>query len=66
MVPKKVSSADGNRVRNPSVTTNGEKSAEATVNRLVANIGEGQNFRRHKQYHRASRIHGRIVHFSFW
>ena len=31
MVPGEVSSADGNRVRNPSVTTNGEKSAEVIV-----------------------------------
>ena len=30
-VPREVSSADGNRVRNPSVTTNGEKSAEVIV-----------------------------------
>ena len=31
------------------VTTNGEKSAEAIVNQMVGNIGEGRNFRRHKQ-----------------
>ena len=31
MVPREVSSADGNRVRNPSVTTNDEKSAEVIV-----------------------------------
>lgn len=42
VVPGEVSSADGNRVRNPSVTTNGEKSAEVIVCdlKVVTSIAE--------------------------
>ena len=39
VVPREVSSADENRVLNPSVTTNGEKSAEAIVPRKKAREG---------------------------
>ena len=38
VVPREVSSADGNRVWNPSVTTNGEKSAEAIVNQRLQTV----------------------------
>ena len=41
VVPREVSSADGNRVWNPSVTTNGEKSAEAIVNQWLQTLAKG-------------------------
>ena len=44
MVPREISSADGNRVRNPSVTTNGEKSEEAIVNRWLQTSAKGGTY----------------------
>ncbi len=41
MVPREVSSAVGNRVRKPSVTTNDEKSAEAIVNQWLQTLAKG-------------------------
>ena len=41
VVPGEISPADGNRVRSPSVTTSGEKSAEAIVNRWLQTSAKG-------------------------
>ncbi len=40
VVPREISSAVGNRVRKPSVTTNGEKSAEVIVNQWLQTLAK--------------------------